>query len=120
MSIRLTKPWIALAGMADDSVPAQLGVFQLGTEDGSVAYIGVAGGREPFGLQTAVAAARERATTEGWGPVTHLRYEVTHGYMSRWHELLMVHEHDNGSLPPGNPSGDRPGGRLRPIASTGP
>lgn len=110
----MTKPWIPVFDLAHAAVPAQLGVFQLAGDDDEVLYIGFGGGREQFGLRTAVAAAIDRASVEGWGPPVGLRYEVTHAYLSRWQELLMVHVHDTGLLPPGNPVGDQPAGRLRP------
>jgi hypothetical protein len=46
------------------------------------------------------------------GNATRFRHEFTHGYLTRWQELLMVHQSDHGSLPAGN--ADRIGriGRL--------
>ncbi len=114
MTIRLTKPWIPLDGPDRDGLPAQLGVFQLGDAEGRVLYVGYAGGREPFGIRTALASAADRAELEGWGPPVVFRHELTHGYLSRWEELLMVHVHDHGDLPVGNQERDRPAGRLAP------
>ncbi len=111
MTIRLTKPWLDLASIDDDELPAQLGVFQLGDVGGDVLYIGYAGGRDPFGLRTAIGAAR--ATAAG---ASKLRFEVTHGYLSRWEELMMIHHHDHGRFPPGNDDGQQPKGRLWPVA----
>ena len=40
-------------------------------------------------------------------------HELTHGYLTRWEELLMVHHAANGQLPPGNADRLAPVGRLR-------
>lgn len=114
MGIRLTKQWLKLDGLEPDEVPGQLGVFQLATPDEAVVYIGYAGGGELFGMRSAVPAAVEAMSAAGVGPPTLVRYELTHGYMSRWEELLMIHEHDTGGLPPANGPDDRPRGRLSP------
>lgn len=114
MSIRLTKPWHDLAVTEPSAVPAQLGVFQLADAERRVVYIGYGGGREPFGLRSAVAAAVGHRRVEGETPV-FLRYELTHGYLSRWEELLMLHVYDFGAPPPGNPAADAPRGRLTPV-----
>ncbi|MEM7340363.1 MAG: hypothetical protein AAF467_17020 [Actinomycetota bacterium] len=124
MSVRPTSAWVPLirgAGAAGfDHVPAQLGVFQFADIAGAVIYIGYAGGREPFGLRTALAAGLEHCWAEGHTPLDY-RYEITHGYLTRWEELLMVHVHDHGAMPVANPAIDRPRGRLNPLAerSTG-
>ncbi len=110
--LQLTKPWIALDGDTIAAVPAQLGVYQIGTDDGSggtdIVRIGYAGGREPFGMRSALTAELETGTG------TRFRCELTHGYLTRWEELLMLHQAEHGALPAGN--GDRltPVGRLRP------
>lgn len=114
MSIRLTKPWIDLGSVDSDDLPAQLGVFELADGDGQVVYIGYAGGREPFGMRTALLAAAE---TTG---ATRYRCELTHGYLSRWEELLMVHRHDHGALPVHNDPVTTPKGTLSPGPIPGP
>lgn len=106
--LALSKPWIELAAEAVWAVPAQLGVYQIGDDDGAVTRIGYAGGREPFGLRSALDAEREAGTG------TRFRYETTHGYLTRWEELLMLHRALHGRLPPGNADRLHPVGRLRP------
>ena len=114
----MTKPWIELAAVSDDAIPAQLGVFQLADAELDVVYIGYAGGRQLFGMRTAVAGALDRLAAAGV-EAAQLRYELTHAYLSRWEELLMVHHHDHGQLPIANPASDHPGGTLTP-SGTGP
>ena len=119
MGIRMTKRWITLEPDGDEvtsvaaaaALPAQLGVFELADTDATVVLIGSAGGREPFGLRTAVATALDehRALRPRL-----LRYEITHAYRSRHRELLMLHLHDTGRLPAGNHESTRQLGRLRP------
>ena len=109
MSIRLTKPWVALDAIELDDIPAQLGVFQVADADERILYIGYGGGRSRFGLRTAIASALERCPA-----ATLVRYETTHGYLSRWEELLMIHQHEVGLLPPANDPLDAPRGRLDP------
>lgn len=115
MSIRLTKPWIALGTIDIETLPAQLGVFQLADDDDRVIYIGYGGGKTTFGLRTAITEAIDVAADHESGPAAAVRYEVTHGYLSRWEELLMVHVHDAGDTPPVNDPLDAPRGRLSPI-----
>lgn len=110
--LQLTKPWIALEADAIAALPAQLGVYEIGRGDGrgevAVVRIGYAGGREPFGMRSALTAELEAGTGD------RFRCELTHGYLTRWEELLMLHQAEHGMLPAGN--GDRltPVGRLRP------
>ncbi len=106
--LQLAKPWIDLSAEAIAAVPAQLGVYQIGDDDGTVVRIAYAGGREPFGLRSALAAELEAATG------TRFRLELTSGYLTRWEELLMLHRAEHGRLPPGNADRLTPVGRLRP------
>ena len=116
----MTKPWTPLEGLDPTALPGQLGVFQLAEGSGRVVCIGFAGGRDPFGLRSAVPAAIEAVAAALGEPPTHLRYEVTHGYLSRWEELIMVHVHDHGA-PPVVTTGERvPAGRLTPDGSPSP
>lgn len=111
MTIRVSKPWIELSSIDDQDLPAQLGVFQLADVDGHVLYIGHAGGRDAFGLRTAIGAARSEVQS-----AVRLRFELTHGYMSRWEELMMIHHFDHGAFPPANDETRAPRGRLNPVA----
>lgn len=103
--IRLAKPWLELTAAAIDELPAQLGVYQIADAEGIVTKIGYAGGRETFGIRTAL----ERELQAGG---QQFRAELTHGYLTRWEELLMIHQHDHGELPPGNTPHVQKVGRL--------
>ena len=114
MSIRLEKPWIPLTAAAVAALPGQLGVYQIADARGATVFIGYAGGRSLFGLRSELSAECERrvgarADEAAFG----FRYEVNVQYLTRWQELLMIHEADWGELPREN---DRPAslGRLQP------
>jgi hypothetical protein len=96
--LRLEKPWRDLSADETRALPGQLGVFQLANAEGEVVYIGYAGGRELFGLRSAI----ERHRALGTGAATRFRYEVNMQYQSRYRELLMLHRADNGALPVAN------------------
>ena len=112
MSIRLEKPWTELTPEAVKALPGQLGVYQLADAAGRVVYIGYAGGRSLFGLRSEL----ERALEERPAGAVRFRTEVNQQYMSRYHELLMLHVADHGSLPAANQT-DPPArlGRLSPL-----
>lgn len=114
MGIRLDKPWSRWDAIEPADLPGQLGVFQVADADGTVVYIGYAGGRELFGLRSAVPAAVEALAAADIGPPVLVRYELTHGYLTRWEELLMLHLHDAGTPPAGNDPLETPPGRLSP------
>ena len=106
MGIRLDKPWRSLDAAAD--LPGQLGVYQLADDAGDVLFIGYAGGRSPFGLRGEVGGARARVPA-----ATCYRVEITTAYLTRYQELLMLHQADHGCLPANNEP--HPGlGRLSP------
>ena len=106
--VRLTKPWRDLDDAAIAALPGQLGVFEIGDDQGATLELGFAGGNSRFGLRSAIAetaAKHERAA--------RFRYEVTMQYWSRFEELLAVHVADHGELPAGNMDrGDRRVGRI--------
>ena len=106
--VRLTKPWRDLDDAAIAALPGQLGVFEIGDDEGATLEFGFAGGNSRFGLRSAIAetaAKHERAA--------RFRYEVTMQYWSRFEELLAVHVADHGELPAGNTDrGDRRVGRI--------
>jgi hypothetical protein len=106
----MTKPWRTLTAEAVRGLPGQLGVFQLGDADGTVIYIGYAGGRSLFGLRSAVDEARVAIAG-----ATQFRHEVTMQYLSRYKELLMLHVADNGKLPAQNRDAPSSLGRLSPL-----
>lgn len=95
--LAMDKPWVALTAEHIGAVPAQLGVFEIADADGVVLKIGYAGGREMFGLRSAL----DQVLEEQPAPA-QFRYELTHGYLTRWEELLMVYKAQQGHLPAGN------------------
>lgn len=112
MAIRLDKAWQSLPEAAT-RLRGNLGVFQLADTAGTVLYIGFAGGRSQFGLGGEVRSLAERIPA-----ATHVRWEVTTAYQSRFRELLAVHQADHGALPEFNVTfGHRPMllGRLSPA-----
>ena len=98
MQLRLTKPWRDLNTDAIREIPGQLGVYELATATGETVYIGYAGGRELFGLRSAL----QRHFEQGTAGATKFRYEVNMQYQSRQRELLMLHVADHGSFPAAN------------------
>lgn len=110
MQLRLNKPWEELTPDAVRRQTAALGVFQIADTSGRVVYIGYAGGKAPFGLRGRLGEVLKRR-----GPGYRFRLEVNMQYLTRWQELLMLHQADHGSLPEGNAE-DRPRrlGRLGP------
>lgn len=110
MAIRLTKPWQPLTREAIETLPGQLGVFELADDLGRVLYIGYAGGRSLLGLRSEVARARAHVTD-----ATRFRSEVTMQYLTRHQELLMLHVADHGALPEGNRGDEIRLGRLSPL-----
>jgi hypothetical protein len=102
------KPWSPCEPSVLERLPGHMGAYELADADGTVLLIGYAGGRSRFGMRGEIAVAVERIP----GAV-RFRYEVTTAYLSRFQELLMVHQSDFGRLPSGN--APEPGlGRLSP------
>ena len=109
--LRLDKPWKPLTAEEAQRLPGQLGVYQIADSSGTVLFIGEAGARSPFGLRSEL----QRQFAER-GAGCQFRVEVNMQYRSRWFELLMVHTHDHGSLPPDNEKNPPPVlGRLSPA-----
>ena len=109
MAIRLEKAWLALTAEAVSRLPGQLGVYEIADGDGKTLFIGYAGGRSRFGMRSEIGAELERRA----GTAARFRYEINMQYLSRYQELLMVHQADHGSLPPDNEPPRRLG-RLHP------
>ena len=109
----MSKPWNPLTAEVIAGLPGQLGVYQIGDDDGrgsvEVVRIGYAGGREPFGLRSALSTELDAGTGN------RFRCELTSGYLTRWEELLMLYQARHGRLPPGNADRQTPVGRLRPM-----
>lgn len=111
MAVRLTRAWRPLDEDEVARVPGQLGVYEIADEAGRVLYVGAAEGRSLFGLRGEVTAWLAR---HGDG-AARFRFEVTSTYTTRRRELLMVHVHDTGALPPLVPADEAAGlGRLTP------
>lgn len=98
MNLRLSKPWLQLNTETVARIPGQLGVYQLANADGEVLYIGYAGGKSLFGLRS------EIQRQLGAADATSFRYEVNMQYLTRYKELLMLHQADYAQLPPMNAS----------------
>ncbi len=97
MQLRLDRPWKPLTAENVDSLPGQLGVYQIADPAGNISRIGFAGAKTLFGLRSALAdelRLRPHNAT--------FRVEVNIQYQSRWRELLMLHKADHGHLPDGN------------------
>jgi len=110
MAVRLDKPWIPLTVEHVASLTGHLGVYELANAMGDIVYIGVAGGRSPFGLKGALGQILD-APPAG---ATQFRYEVNMAYHSRYLELLQAYCYDHGCLPAGNTDIDANRlGRLR-------
>ena len=114
MAIRLTKPWQPLNEETVRPLQAQLGVYEIADADGTVLFIGFAGGRALFGLRGKLLEEIEKARPAA----AQFRVEVNQQYWSRQHELLMAYQADHGDLPRDNAAGEaRPNvlGRLSPA-----
>lgn len=110
MAVRLDKPWIQLTEENVAKLTGHLGVYQLADGAGEIVYIGVAGGRSPFGLKGALAEALQFPPAGA----RQFRYEVNMAYHTRYLELLQAYRYDYGRLPAGNVDIDeRSLGRLR-------
>ncbi len=101
----MDRPWLPLTPDSIDTLPAQLGVYEVGNASGEVVKIGYAGGRTRFGMRSAL------LDELGAGTGVVFRHEFTHGYLTRYEELLMVHAAVHGAVPSGTGDG-RPIGRL--------
>lgn len=110
MRIRLDRDWRELTDSGLDEVGAELGVYEIADAQGTVLYIGYAGGRSLFGLRGEL-----RSRLQALGPGRRFRTEINMQYLSRWNELLAVHLADHGRLPELQ-GADRPArlGRISP------
>ena len=103
----INKPWQTLEPQSLSRVSGQLGVYELGNDDGSVLYIGAADARSQFGLRGEL--------EKRIGEVALFRLEVTTMYSTRQQELLMVHHAKYGEYPEMNEIKETRGlGRLSP------
>jgi hypothetical protein len=107
----LAKPWQTFDPASSHDISPVVGVYELADDAGETIYIGVAGGREPFGVRGRIerhfspdepnAVIRERAR--------RYRFEINLQYLTRYVELLTRYRDANGRLPTGN---EQPGERL--------
>ena len=111
LPVRLEKEWLELCDQEVNVVGGELGVYEIGDTTGATLYIGYAGGNATYGLRGEL--RRQLDAHVGGG--RRFRYEINMQYMSRWQELLMVHQSDHACLPTMQGS-DRPArlGRLDP------
>lgn len=109
--MRMAKAWQPIADVLSGTSPikvhGEMGVYQLADADQRVIFIGYAGGRSPFGLRGEI----RHFETIAPGSV-FVRFEFTTSYLSRYQELLMIHQADHGSFPACN--SPVPLGRLSP------
>jgi hypothetical protein len=93
MGLLMTKPWRPLTEVEVSRVGGWTGVYELGDADGTVLYVGVAGGRSLFGLKSELQRhLRSPAARQ-------FRVEVNAQYTTRWKELLMAHVATSGDVP---------------------
>ena len=110
MTIRLDKAWTPLTDENLKSIKGQLGVYQLGSDDTGVTFIGCADARTLFGLKGELQAHLDE------GSQTSFRVEVTSAYQTRYRELLMVFYADHHAYPRDNDESKLPRlGRLSPA-----
>jgi len=103
----VNKPWVELNEETIGRLPAQLGVYEIANDSQQLQRIGFAGGTEPFGMRTAL----DRELAAGG---SFFRLEFTHGYLTRFQELLMRYQAVHGELPTGNADHLGTLGRLSP------
>ena len=96
LTTRLSKAWVPVE-QALPRLRGNLGVFQLADAEGTVLYIGYAGGGSQFGLKGEVSRALQDIDAAA------VRWEVNTSYLSRFKELMMVHIADHGEPPAHNP-----------------
>lgn len=109
MGLRLTKPWLSNE-QALAKVRGQMGVYQLADADGEVIFMSYAGGRSLGGLRGEIT----RSLAEQ-AHACQVRYEITTSYLSRYKELLMLHQAEHGVLPTHDPKVRL--GRLSPAGA---
>jgi hypothetical protein len=97
MRLRPDKPWTDLTPEAAALLPGQLGVYQIADPGGEIVRIGFAGGRSPFGVRSELQRALGAYATGH-----KFRVEINMQYMTRYYELLMLHQADTGALPRDN------------------
>ncbi len=97
MKLRLDKPWEELTPEAVARLSGQLAVYAIADAKGDTLLIHYAGGRSLFGLRGEL-----KRELQARGAGHRFRLEVNMQYLTRWRELLMLHQADHGALPPEN------------------
>ena len=99
----LTKPWQEATPENLQRTPAALGVYEIGGADGTLLYIGFAGGRSRYGLRGEITSRIEQGQANAAGSDgARFRYEVNQMYLTRYVELLERELKASGGLPPKN------------------
>jgi len=105
----IRMPWTAFDPAEVNELSGSEGVYELADEAHAIIYVGMAGGRAPFGFRGLIAGHFSEAELN---PVIrekarYFRYEVCFSYISRWKEILGRYFEEHGTLPAGNlASGD--------------
>jgi hypothetical protein len=108
--VDLKRPPVALGAEEVGRLPSSCGVYLLLGDDGDVLKIAYAGGRERFGLRSALQRELDdRGAGAGGEAATAFQCEVTMQYWGRWRELLIRHVREDGRLPVGNSPRDLDG-----------
>jgi hypothetical protein len=106
----LEKDWVPLTAENLETVKGQLGVYQLGSDEAGVTFIGCADARTLFGLKSELQAHLDE------GEETGFRIEITSAYQTRYRELLMVFYADHQAYPRDNDVASLPRlGKLSPA-----
>lgn len=108
MSLAIGNAWQPVSSVAE--LPGHMGVFELGDAQGTVLYVGFAGGRSRFGLRSAIADA-----LQDWLGAEQFRFEVNTAYLTRYQELVMVHR--AAGRDPGIPQTPITFGKLTPMGT---
>ncbi|MBZ5610285.1 MAG: hypothetical protein LAP38_18640 [Acidobacteriia bacterium] len=109
MTVRMSKPWASLSRENIAGLGAHMGVYEVQDSSEHTVFIGYAGGKSLFGLRGELERELGRL-----GTGHRFRCEVNTQYMTRYKELLMVHQADLGELPRDNRDSAPRLGRLRP------
>lgn len=108
--VYMQSRWSPLDAEHVADVGGHMGVYQLGSPDGEIVFIGYAGGRSVLGLRGELASRLESEQERA----LMFRTEITSTYLSRYKELLMAYVAQHGSVPIDNSERLEDLGRLSP------